>query len=478
MASTIKNFLIGIGYEYDDKGEKQIESGIDSIKSKALQLGAVVAGAFGIKALTSDFAAAKDELGKFAQVFGVSANDVNAFGQVLEHEGGTLDSFMGQLAGIAKLRAGLEKGDTAIFGAAGLAGISADATKKILEAEDSVESLILLADEMQGMTQEQKLNAAAAFGIDESMIRVLEQGSDKVRELLKEQKLIRPVTESMTKAAKDFNDETQTLSDNVGGFSDRISDKLVPEINNVLSGMNQWIAVNRDTINTGLDTTLETIADNFGLVAGALGIVASSAAFGMLVKFGRFIPLFGSLATSVGLVGSALVPIAGIALGAVAAVKFLNEALEGTEAQMDIGRGIAKVAAFFGNDEAQAALDAEDKAEQDKKAREKGNVLRLAPNVQASPGSDTPVVIPKAGAPTAGTPEASMMDNVVPMPTRELQKEEFKSTSIESNSNQAVEQRVKVDVELNSDLFEAAVTTSLNKEVNRTIEDTKSKVAG
>ncbi len=62
MAKTISNLLVGIGFDLDKKSTDKVSSGIDSVKSKALKLGGVVAGAFGIKALTSDFANAKDDL--------------------------------------------------------------------------------------------------------------------------------------------------------------------------------------------------------------------------------------------------------------------------------------------------------------------------------------------------------------------------------------------------------------------------------
>ena len=75
MPKTISNLLVGIGFDLDKDSTKKVSSGIDNVKSKALQLGGIVAGAFGIKALTSDFADAKDDLGKFADVMGVSANN-------------------------------------------------------------------------------------------------------------------------------------------------------------------------------------------------------------------------------------------------------------------------------------------------------------------------------------------------------------------------------------------------------------------
>ena len=104
MAKTISNLLVGIGFDLDKKSTDNVSSGIDSIKSKALKLGSIVAGAFGIKALTADFADAKDDLGKFSEVFGVTADNINAFGNALRLEGGTLQGFMSQLANLERLK--------------------------------------------------------------------------------------------------------------------------------------------------------------------------------------------------------------------------------------------------------------------------------------------------------------------------------------------------------------------------------------
>ena len=97
MAKVISSLLVGLGFDVDQKGAKEFEGSIDSVKSKALQLGSVVAGGFGLKALTADFASSRDMLGKFADTFGVLPNDVMAFGNALATEQGSLEGFMSQL---------------------------------------------------------------------------------------------------------------------------------------------------------------------------------------------------------------------------------------------------------------------------------------------------------------------------------------------------------------------------------------------
>jgi hypothetical protein len=291
MANTLTNFLVGVGFDYDQKGQREIGSGIDSIKSKALQLGSVVAGAFGIKALTVDFAASRDEIGKFSDVFGVLPADVFALGKALEHEGGSVDAFMSQLSNLEKMRAGIIAGDAGFIGAAGRAGITD--TSIITNAENATEAYIALADVFQRLSGQERLNAADALGFDDSSIRLLSQGSDAVRSAIASEKEMRIVTEQMTEESARFNDGIQDLFSNVGGFADKASMNMLPAINDIVDATNEWIGVNRTLINQNLDSVLEPIGKNFGTIAAAGGLLASGGLLAGLAGMAKNIPIIG-----------------------------------------------------------------------------------------------------------------------------------------------------------------------------------------
>lgn len=355
MANTIGNFLVGIGFDFDKKGADQVDSSIDGIKSRALQLGTVVAGAFGIKALTADFAASNDMLGKFAQTLNVSANDVNAFGNAIQHEGGTLESFMGQLQGIEQLRAGLLQGDAEFIALAGRAQID---TTELIEAENATEAYLSLADQFQKLNSQQRLNAAKALGLDEASIRLLSKGRDEVSNIIEEQKRLRPVTEQMTKTAADFNDETQILGNNIGRMADQISTALLPEVNSIIAGTNEWFSANQGVIDQNLGSFLEPVKENFAEIAGAGALFAGSGILASFAGLAKFVPIIGTgLATIAGglatITGVGAAGAAGYAVGSV-----INEQLDDTTKD-HIGRTTARVLAFFGNDDAQRSLDLE-----------------------------------------------------------------------------------------------------------------------
>ncbi len=242
MPSTISNFLVGVGFSYDRQGAKEIGSGIDSIKSKALQAGSVLAGAFGVKALSVDFANATDSLGKFGETFGVTANDLMGFGNALAQEGGSLESFLSQLENIERLRAGILVGDAGFISIAGRAGID---TSQLTEAQTATEAYLALADQFQGMTQQQRLNAATALGLDEASIRLLSMGRAEVEATVQRFQTIRPVTDEMTEGARAFNRSWLETKQNVGSVVDVLGNELLPVLTNITSEINSWFDDNR-----------------------------------------------------------------------------------------------------------------------------------------------------------------------------------------------------------------------------------------
>ena len=344
MSKVISSLLVGLGFDVDQKGAKEFERSIDSVKSKALQLGKVAAGAFGVKALTADFAASRDMLGKFADTFGVLPNDVLAFGNALATEGGSIESFMFQLENLERVRARILTGDVGFFAPAAKAGLDPNV---IADAESATDAYIGLANAFATMTTQQRINAAEALGLDEASIRLLSQGRTSVEDIVERFRTIRPVTESSTEAAAEFNRQWVELKQNIGSAADSVSDDILPAINDAIGGINNWIDVNKELVNS-----------NAIVFAGFSSLVAGSGALNVLKAMARYIPAIGMGLASVAS-GSAAVLNVGAAGLAGYGIGTLIEKQLPQDYKLDLGRGIAQTLAMFGNEEAQAALDAE-----------------------------------------------------------------------------------------------------------------------
>lgn len=341
MSNVITSFLVGVGFDYDDKGEKQIETGMSSITSKALQMGGVLAGAFGAKALTFDFANAKDELGKFAEVYGGTANEISALGRALEHEGGSETAIFGQLQNIENIRAGLLKGDASIFEDLAKSGID---PQTIINAESATEAYKALADQFASLSSKQRINAANALGFDDAAIRLLSGGATHLDNIISKEMEMRPATEEMTKAAKAFNDQWQDLDTNIGGFADTVSMSFLPAVTDVVSGINGWMDVNREFIGDHAAMVTAVVA-GLGLISSAQKLAGKSSkigkSLGKVTKFARG-------AGAVGLAGAA-----GYAVGG----EIYDKGIAGTGFGDALGESIAKGMAFLGNENAQDAVD-------------------------------------------------------------------------------------------------------------------------
>lgn len=298
MPNVIGNFLVGIGLKFDDKETKKVTSALDGVKSKILQVGAVAAGAFGVNALTNGFTDATNRIVNFSRAYGLIPNQVAALGRVAQQTGGDLNSVMGELSSIEKMRAGLLRGDAGFVGQVGRSGIDPNS---IIEARDSMQAMLNIADQLQGMNTQQRLNAASALGIDQPTLLMLSQGSSAVRRQMNEYARARPLTEQMANVANDFSASMIKLQNNIGGVADKISVALLPPITAAITAVNDWYHGNKELIDSGLDIFTGVVADNLGVISGAIiAIAAASTIAGLTRAVGLLGGIMGGGAAAAG----------------------------------------------------------------------------------------------------------------------------------------------------------------------------------
>tara|TARA_R110000772_G_scaffold109924_1_gene213285 strand:- start:3186 stop:4469 length:1284 start_codon:yes stop_codon:yes gene_type:complete len=358
MSNVISSLLVGIGIEFDKKSAKETESGIDGIKSKALQLGAVVAGAYGIKKLATDFADSADMLGKFSETFGGTANEIQALGSALTTEGGSLESFMGQLESLERARARIKVGDVAFFAPAGKAGLDPN---DVANAENAAEAYLGLANSFAKMNQQERINAAEALGLDASSIRLLSQGRESVDLLVEKYKTIRPLTDEMTGSAAEFNRQWVEIKANVSSVTDTIGLDLVEAMNGPLDQINNWIEANKELVDSNA-TTFTGIAS---LIAGSGLLLQLSGIASIIPGIGAGLANILKMGGRGGLVGAAAAT--GYATGSVISDNLSDET------NNSIGKHIARVLALLGNDDAKKAYMTNE------------NVNQITPYLESSP---------------------------------------------------------------------------------------------
>jgi len=292
MAKTLTNFLIGIGWNTADldKGSNHIQSSLGGVKSQALQAGAAIAGAFGTRALTTGFANAAADVGRFSQVYNVAADDVMALGRAIEYNGGQAESAMSSLANIEKMRAGILQGDAGWMATAARAGID---TAAIRNAKDATEAMRMLADQFQRMSPQQRINAAGALGLDDAILRLLSTGREEMDATLQVFKNARPMTKEMIQESIRFQQSTSQLEQNIGGVADKISLSLLPRISDTVEGLNDWYKANKSIIDQDVGAALEPVSRNFDAIALSVTALSAGTTLGTLAKLANYIPIIG-----------------------------------------------------------------------------------------------------------------------------------------------------------------------------------------
>lgn len=341
MANTIANFLVGLGLDTTDfeKGAKQVDSGIDNIKSSALQLAALGASAFGAQQLTFGFAQATDQIGKFSRVFSILPDDVAAFGRALEHEGGSLAAFMSQIENLERMRAATPDEIGGLFARAGIVGVDPSV---ILNAQNATEAYLNLADVFVNLSQKQRLTAAELFGLDEASIRLLSAGRSEVEKLVDRERQLRPVTQQMTTEAARFNDVTQDLKTNIGSVADTISVNLLPVLSSVVEDMNGWLEVNKEFINSNINTVLEPMEDNIAGIAAAGGLLASGGLLAGLAGMARHVPLIGGGLAAAATAAARITTIGAAATAATVGASVIDEQLSQSSMYRDLDERFTK----------------------------------------------------------------------------------------------------------------------------------------
>lgn len=303
MQNTLKNFLIGIGVDFDNKGTQTAVKAIDNVRSKALQAGAAVAGAFGAKALTADTANRVRQYQLLSEQLGVTTESLYALDRAYVRAGGGAGQLVGQLETLRKLSASKETGDLGWVEGAARAGLNVNS---ILGQDNPIEIYKSIIRQIENMSKNQQTNALAAIGLSPENINIAEDGSKKLNQQLEILSNRRPWSDQFIQDSDKFAEEWSDFWDNIGAIADRGGMKLIPAVNDILDQVNQAFDDHRDDINSSADAIFGAIADNIELVAAAGVALAASGLGASLSAMARFLPVIGNTAGKLGAVAKGL----------------------------------------------------------------------------------------------------------------------------------------------------------------------------
>ena len=227
--------------EANQKSQKNIQEnskksaqGFEKARDALVSFGVAAFGAAGFVNFVNTMTAGNAALARNANLFSMSAKELDAWGGVLKSVGGNADEFSASLQNLQSGVAGVKLGNAAMLtplarlGALGAVDIN-KGTVDIYKLSDALKAFRDVNGEQLTYTLAQQL------GIDKNTFMILEKGSDSVRKLYNESYKLSGVNEKNTASAQRFQKQMGDLSNAIGGVKNSVMDGLYPTLSNIFS---------------------------------------------------------------------------------------------------------------------------------------------------------------------------------------------------------------------------------------------------
>jgi uncharacterized protein YoxC len=215
-------------------------------------------------ALANKVATRGDEFSKLARQTDISAQSLQRIAFIAERQGttmskvkGTIQTFtkrMGELrAGTGPLLAGLKKINPALI----------DQFKATKSNEEAYDLLLDVVSKLPDAQAKAALGAAAASKEGAAaIIRLTDGGAEALAKLRVEANKYRPpLSEKELALAESYQDSYANLAQVVGSLADRIGVSLMPRLKSVFDTVSNWVAANRELVNSKIENTIQSISD-------------------------------------------------------------------------------------------------------------------------------------------------------------------------------------------------------------------------
>lgn len=298
--STIRDFLVSLGFTVDEASFKKFNAGVESVTKSVMQAGvAVAATATGIVAGVKIISNQMENLYYASQRTGATVGHLMALRYAASQIGLTADQAQGALEGFARtLR--LNPGTNSLLDSLGVTG------------RDPAEKFDSFIGKMRQMQPYVAAAYAQLFGIDPDTLLMLEQGQEKRLEAERayQEKLARfgINPEQAAEAGRDFNNSIRSVTDTFNDLWIVIESKLAPVLTPLVEKFEQWAESHADQI-------ANAIADAVQKLANWLSRIDWDKTLGAIDKF---IDLANRAAQAVGGWGNAFLILAGIKFASIA----------------------------------------------------------------------------------------------------------------------------------------------------------------
>jgi hypothetical protein len=222
----------------------KMADGFDKVKGALLGFTAAAVGAAGFKEFVINTIAGNVALGRQAQMLGLSAQEIKAWGGVVEKTGGSLEGFEGSLNNIETGLARVKFGDTGILTVLGQlqAFDAVDVQKNTVDIYKLSDALVRFK-EAHGI--QSTMSLAKQIGLDEGTILTLLKGRNEISALHDASfKLFNGIDKNVESATR-LNNKWVELKNNAGALGQTLSAVLEPAMGKTLDFINKGLENNK-----------------------------------------------------------------------------------------------------------------------------------------------------------------------------------------------------------------------------------------
>lgn len=295
MANVITQFLIGIGYQYDDKGERAAKAGMEAIKSSTLAIGSTLAAAaIGAGAKVDQLAEKSRKLQDQLYRTNTPTTWAQGYGVALTELGGSADDAVGRITGLEQKLAALKMGDRSFVDSLGVAGFDAG---DLAQAKDAQDFITRAADQFSKATHTQQVNMANVLGLTDAEFKLWQQGGTYVDEHSK--KLAEQIgyTESLNQKQYEYSQSWVQLNLEMDKAGNTISNIMLPGMTELVKKANEYTGALNKFAQENPETTKNIIEGG-----AAVGIGAAILTGGKVLSKLPGLGALGSASTPVGTV--------------------------------------------------------------------------------------------------------------------------------------------------------------------------------
>ena len=207
MSRVISSFLIGIGWEKErfDRGTRDIERGMEGIKTTATTTGAAITAAFvGAGLKVNDLAKQATNLDRAMYSSTGSTTWAQGFGAAIKQAGGDAEEALSIIKRADQMRDQLSVGKGAWVDELSRIGFD---TGDLAQATDSQDLIRRISTQFSHLNDQQQRLAKESLGLSDSTFKVFQQGGDALQRQVTSLQLQQGYSQQLLNQQKEYTQE-------------------------------------------------------------------------------------------------------------------------------------------------------------------------------------------------------------------------------------------------------------------------------